>query len=88
MTLTHTGERYVVHELLTSTDIATSCDPAVLHPSECPGQNFVCNADGFWRGVASDTGYWGEVVVDAGPIRHRGKQDLSISHVSHMLAPT
>jgi ribonuclease Z len=74
MTLSHTGERYVVHELLTSTDAVTSCDSAVLHPSECPGQDFVCDADGFWKGVASGTGYWGEVVVDAGPIRHRGRR--------------
>ena len=74
MTLSHTRERYAVHELLTATDTATSCNPAALHPSECPGQDFVCDSDGFWRGVASDTGYLGEVVVDAGPIRHRGGQ--------------
>lgn len=74
MTLTHTGERYAVHELLTSSDTPTSCDPAVLHPSECPGQNFLCDDDGFWKGVTSGTGYCGEVVVDAGPILHRGER--------------
>jgi ribonuclease Z len=74
MTLSLTGERYVVHELLAPADTVTSCDPAALHMSECPGQDFVCDAGGFWRGVASGTGYWGEVVVDAGPIRHRGKK--------------
>ncbi|KAG0705215.1 beta-lactamase-like protein [Suillus ampliporus] len=80
MTLTHTGERYVVHELLTSTDTPTSCDPAVLHQSECPGQDFLCDDDGFWRGVTSGTGYWGDVVVDAGPILHR---DPCIGYVFH-----
>ncbi|KAG1843572.1 beta-lactamase-like protein [Suillus subalutaceus] len=80
MTLTHTGERYVVHELLTSSDTPTSCDPAVLHPSECPGQNFLCDDDGFWKGVTSGTGYYGEVVVDAGPILHR---DPCIGFVFH-----
>jgi ribonuclease Z len=74
MTLTHTGERYVVHELLTPSDTPTSCNPAVLHPSECPGQNFLCDDDGFWKGVTSGTGYYGEVVVDAGPILHRGER--------------
>lgn len=80
MTLTHTGERYVVHELLTPSDTPTSCDPAVLHPSECPGQNFLCDSDGFWKGVTSGTGYWGEVIVDAGPILHR---DPCIGYVFH-----
>ncbi|KAJ8583537.1 hypothetical protein M405DRAFT_690679, partial [Rhizopogon salebrosus TDB-379] len=80
MTLSLMGERYVVHELLTPVDTVTSCDPAALHMSECPGQDFVCDACGFWRGVASGTGYWGEVVVDAGPIRHR---DPCIGYVFH-----
>ncbi|OJA13633.1 hypothetical protein AZE42_13454 [Rhizopogon vesiculosus] len=57
MTLTHTAERYVVHELLTSTDAVISCDPSVLHTSECPDQNIVCDTDGFRRGVTGGTGY-------------------------------
>jgi len=80
MTLTHTAERYVVHELLTPTDAVTSCDSAVLHSSECLGRDIICDTDGFWRGVTSDTGYWGEVVVDAGPILHR---DPCLGYVIH-----
>ncbi|OAX30815.1 hypothetical protein K503DRAFT_788222, partial [Rhizopogon vinicolor AM-OR11-026] len=60
MTFTHTAERYLLHVI------------PVLHTSECPGQDIVCDTDGFWRGVTGGIGYWGEVVVDAGQIRHRG----------------
>ncbi|KAG2066097.1 hypothetical protein BDR04DRAFT_1107206 [Suillus decipiens] len=84
MTLIHTRERYVVHELLASSDTPTSCDPAVLHASECPGQNFLCDDDGFWKGVTSGTGHYGEVVVDAGPILHR---DPCIGYVFHESNP-
>lgn len=69
MTLTSTGERYVVHELLSINDEITSCAPEELHTSECVGQNIRANREtGFWTNILTQSG----VSVDAGPIEHRG----------------
>jgi ribonuclease Z len=73
MTLTRTGEKYIVHELLRTEDEATPCEPPeVLHSSEYPGRDIRCSEDGFWREFTSGAGALGDVVVDAGPILHRG----------------
>ncbi|KAF7984061.1 hypothetical protein HWV62_17605 [Athelia sp. TMB] len=71
MTLTSTGDRYVVHELLGPEDNVTSCDPAAVHSSECEGRDILSGEDGFWRDVVSGDGSKGSVTVDAGPILHR-----------------
>lgn len=75
-THTRTGDKYVVHELLTADDPTTSCDLEDLHSSELVGQDIVCGEDGFWRNIASGAGATNEVVVDAGPIIHRGTPRL------------
>lgn len=73
MTFTRMSDNYVVHELLASADQATSCDPKVMHPNEVAGEDIFCSAgDGLWREVAQGKGIFGPVVVDAGPIIHRG----------------
>ncbi|KAJ7694116.1 beta-lactamase-like protein [Mycena rosella] len=72
MTLTKTGEKYIVHELLRDEDVATPCEPPeVLHSSELVGRDIRCSEDGFWRGFTQGVGALGDVVVDAGPILHR-----------------
>jgi len=72
MTFSRTADTYTVHELLTPTCTRTSCDPTALHPSEYLGSDLVCEEDGFWRQITSSRGRLGDVVVDAGPITHRG----------------
>ncbi|KAJ7135017.1 beta-lactamase-like protein [Mycena crocata] len=72
MTLTRTGEKYVVHELLRADDPETPCEPPeVLHSSELVGRDIRCSDDGFWRGFTKGKGVFGDVLVDAGPILHR-----------------
>ena len=49
----------------------------VRRESECAGRDIRCDEQGFWRSIvdiAPNTGFqqWG-VVVDAGPIEHRGE---------------
>ncbi|KAJ6513919.1 beta-lactamase-like protein [Mycena vitilis] len=71
MTLTRTAEKYVVHELLRTDDVPTSCDLDVMHSSELEGRDIWCSEDGFWKGFTLGRGALGDVVVDAGPILHR-----------------
>jgi ribonuclease Z len=71
MTFSRTADRYAVHELLTPEDIATPCDPPeILHSSENVGEDILCDERGFWREFAASVRT--DVVVDAGPIKHRG----------------
>lgn len=90
MTLSRTSDTYVVHELLKPEDPITPCDaapkdsparmdpalPNVMHYSELRGTDFIATPDGFWRGIIRAKGrYPGiDIVVDAGPILHRGKR--------------
>ena len=70
MTLTSTGERYVVHELLNINDEITSCTLEELHTSECAGKNIRADRKtGFWTDIYTKSG----LSVDAGPIEHRGE---------------
>ena len=51
-------------------------DQSVMHVSEAPGSDILPGADGFWRAVASGPARASrvfEVIVDAGPIQHRGE---------------
>ncbi|KAJ7460363.1 beta-lactamase-like protein [Mycena galericulata] len=71
MTLTHTADKYVVHELLRLEDAPTPCEPPeVMHSSELVGRDIRCSDDGFWRAFTQGRGVFGDVVVDAGPILH------------------
>lgn len=88
MTLTRSSDKYIVHELLTSEDSITPCDPPpaeagtassfyisetnVIHPSELVGSDIRASPDGFWRSIATGYGVSSPIVVDAGPILHRG----------------
>jgi len=87
MTFTNTAETYAVHELLLPGDPSTPCDPPpptptfdyhiahqnVMHISEAPGLDIRPGSDGFWRQITRGPGRGTEVVVDAGPIQHRGE---------------
>lgn len=82
-TLTHSrsADKYAVHELLLSGEQPsvpiTGTDAEPMHSSEVPGKDIRCDADGFWRGIAEEKmgqGYsYCSVIVDAGPIVHRGE---------------
>lgn len=72
MTLTKTADTYAVHELLTPQCPRTPCNVTSLHSSECPGLDFLCDEQGFWQAFVVAHGRLGNVVVDAGPIAHRG----------------
>jgi ribonuclease Z len=84
MTLTRTSDNYVVHELLTAEDTATPCDPSpinsassiaepnMLHCNEVAGHDIRASPDGLWRAIAQGNGKISKIVVDAGPIHHRG----------------
>jgi ribonuclease Z len=88
MTLTRTSDKYVVHELLTAEDTITPCDlpsssststisePNVLHSSEVAGLNIMPSPDGLWRAVTYGKGTMSDIVVDVGPVRHRGMSHL------------
>ncbi|KAJ7349458.1 beta-lactamase-like protein [Mycena albidolilacea] len=72
MTLTHTADKYVVHELLRPDDVPTPCDPPeVMHANEVIGRDIRCDEDGFWKEITRGKGTLGDVLVDAGPILHR-----------------
>lgn len=77
-TLTHTrsADQYCVHELLMPGEAASAAadDIGQFHPSEEAGRDIPCGEDGFWRGVVSHKLHGGanRLVVDAGPIVHRG----------------
>jgi len=84
------NDKYVVHELLSATDTITPCEapsadatPAntifqqnVMHPNEVAGQNHMASSeDGLWRSISLVTLLdEPSIVVDAGPIHHRGTQ--------------
>ncbi|KLO16259.1 hypothetical protein SCHPADRAFT_823476 [Schizopora paradoxa] len=67
MTGTELTERYAVHELLTPSDIPTTCSADEMHFGELPGRDIVCNANSIWSSFESD----GDIQVDAGPLAHR-----------------
>ena len=93
MTATHTGDHYVVHELLNPDDRITPCkdfemehsnssqrpggfhDWDIRHPSEERGRDILAGEDKFWRGISSGQGRYGDIIVDAGPIYHRGTSE-------------
>lgn len=71
MTFSRTADRYAVHELLTSEDALTPCTPSeILHSSENVGQDILCDEHGFWKEFTGSIR--GDILVDAGPIEHRG----------------
>ena len=83
MTLTRTSYKYVVHELLTTQDTITPCDPPlsnstisepnVMHSSEVVGLDIWASPeDGLWRAATYGKGTMSEIVVDIGPVLHRG----------------
>jgi ribonuclease Z len=72
MTLSRCSDRFVVHELLTPEDAVTNCTPDSLHFNEAPGRDIICSEDGLWREVLRESSAFGDIVVDAGPIMHRG----------------
>ncbi|KAI0295601.1 beta-lactamase-like protein [Multifurca ochricompacta] len=71
LTRTKTAERYAVHELLTPNDSCTPCDIEVLHDSEEPGRDVLCDEEGFWRDFTEGMSNRGSVHVCAGPLVHR-----------------
>jgi len=80
LTRTKTADRYAVHELLTPTDARTPCNDEVLHGSEEPGRDVLCDADGYWRNFAEGRSTRGTVYVCAGPLIHR---DPCIGFIIH-----
>lgn len=84
MTLTKTSDNYVVHELLAAEDRASPCDPSpinsassiaepnILHCNEAAGHDIRASPDGLWRAIVQGNGKISKIVVDAGPIHHRG----------------
>jgi len=90
MTFSRMNDKYIVHELLNATDTITPCEapsadatPAstifqqnVMHPNEVAGQDYMASPeDGLWRSICLvallDSS---SIVVNAGPIHHRGTQ--------------
>ncbi|KAG8925066.1 hypothetical protein FRC02_009948 [Tulasnella sp. 418] len=59
--------KYVVHELLTSSDSPYPCDSHLLHPNENPGRDIFASEDGTWPNFENAEG----LKIDAGPILHR-----------------
>lgn len=47
----------------------------VRHPSEECGRDIYSGEDNFWRGITTGQGRHGDVIVDAGPICHRGNSE-------------
>jgi ribonuclease Z len=81
LTLTHTrsADRYCVHELLMPGEVpsASGDAPGDWHYSEAGGRDIPCGDDGFWRNIVVQPSRFGcPVVVNAGPIVHRGKITL------------
>lgn len=79
-TLTHTrsADQYCVHELLSvgESPSAPADDIDLFHPSEEAGTDIIAGNDGFWRRITEQRLHRGpdnHVVVDAGPIEHRGQ---------------
>lgn len=97
MTLTRTSDTYVVHEMLRAEDTVTPCNPPapstnpdshltdqpdVLHSRELPGRDIRASSDGFWLGITQGRGRSTPVVVNAGPINHRGSAFSLLSHIA------
>ncbi|KAH9021287.1 beta-lactamase-like protein [Lactarius pseudohatsudake] len=80
LTRTKTADRYAVHELLAPTDPHTPCDVEALHHNEEPGQDVLCDEEGFWRDFAEGRSMRGSVNVCAGPLVHR---DPCIGYIIH-----
>lgn len=89
MTFTNTADNYTVHELLSENDPVTPCDHAdplhavsrfaiaeqnILHVNEVEGKDIRASADGSWKNITGDLG---DIIVNAGPIEHRGKLLIS-----------
>jgi ribonuclease Z len=102
MTFTNTADNYTVHELLSENDPVTPCDHAdpvhpvsrfaiaeqnILHLNEVAGKNIRTSVDGSWKNITRGSGVLGDIVVNAGPIEHRGKlligQAAEISTEAH-----
>ncbi|VDB86059.1 unnamed protein product [Peniophora sp. CBMAI 1063] len=73
LTSTRTADSYVVHELLTPSDVSTPCEPEdVRHSSEASGTDIVCDEQGFWRDIAVGRRSGRDsIIAHAGPIVHR-----------------
>ena len=93
MTLTRTSDKYVVHELLTAEHAITPCDlpnsvsssnstisePTVMHSSEVAGLNIRPSPeDGLRCAVTYGKGTMSEIIVDVGPVLHRGMSRSSL----------
>ncbi|KAF8327045.1 beta-lactamase-like protein [Amanita rubescens] len=48
----------------------------IRHSSEECGRDIYAGEDNFWRGITSGQGRHGDVIVDAGPIYHRGSSEI------------
>ncbi|EJD44925.1 Metallo-hydrolase/oxidoreductase [Auricularia subglabra TFB-10046 SS5] len=59
--------KYQVHELLTATDVQTSCLPEELHQNEMAGQDIRPGPDGTWSNFALTSG----MAISAGQMQHR-----------------
>lgn len=71
-----TDVKFRVHELVKPTDPITSCEPDLLHASELPGRDILCDQDGLWTGFLEKVGVFD---VSAGPVVHRGEINTSPS---------
>jgi len=65
-----------------SPPVTSHSDEQELLENEAPGLDIPCDVDGYWRSIVSENAGLGRVspgkmVVDAGPIEHRGEWPLS-----------
>lgn len=77
LSLTHTrsADRYRVNELLMPGEVSSASpdDAQALHCSEVDGRDIPCGEDTFWRSIIVQDRHDGsQIIVDAGPIVHRG----------------
>lgn len=80
ITQSNLAGKYAVHELLSADDTPYPCVQAEMHPNETAGRNLRPTNDRFWMAIESDGGW----IVNAGPIKHRGKIITSLSAASEM----
>ena len=77
LTHTRTDAQYRVHELLFPDEAPSAqCEPpGLMHGNEEPGKDLYPDEKGFWREIAEERmgSGGGRVIVDAGPIVHRGE---------------
>jgi hypothetical protein len=85
LTRTRTADCYAVHELLTPADQRTPCNDEVLHENEGPGQDVLCDKDGFWRNFTEGRSVRGAVYMCAGPLVHRGSVSRPLSGIIFQL---